>query len=107
MCGCPNRRKDIAEAPVEIVRKNHKDSTCPASALTSHWRDVPMSGLFGGTLVGSISMPMRMYEQVRLTNYVSNKCLAGFALRQVFVERRSPGLLLPISFARLWFRLEH
>jgi len=40
-----------------------------------------MSGLFGDTLVGSISMRTRMYEQVSLTNDVSNKSLAGFALR--------------------------
>lgn len=40
-----------------------------------------VAAAFIDTLAGSISMPMRTYEQVRLTNYVSNECLAGFTLR--------------------------
>ena len=64
----------VAGAGKQIGRdsseENERDGGSPRAAVT-----------FVDAVVGSISMPMRTYEQVRLTNYVSNKCLARFALR--------------------------
>src|SRR5690242_16309875 len=78
------------------------------NAFVRHWRGVPMSGLFGNTLVGSISMPTHIHVKFGFTDKVGNDCLARFTFRQMLFESLCPSLLIMgKTFARFRFRLEH